>query len=56
MKQAVKKCESLTLTLYMSQSSSEMCTYFCKDLVTGYCLYLVKDSIHNHHPFSDQFH
>ena len=22
-----------------------MCTYLCKDLVTGYCLYLVKTSI-----------
>ena len=31
-----------TLTFCISQNSSQMCTYFCKDLFTGYCLYLVK--------------
>ena len=39
-----------TLTLCISLNSSQMCTHFCKDLVTGYfCLYLVKDFISNHH-------
>ena len=30
------------LTLCISLNSSQMCAYFCKDLVTGYWLYLVK--------------
>ena len=32
-----------TLTLWIFSNQSKMCDYFCKDLVTGYCLYLVKD-------------
>ena len=31
-----------TFILCVSWNSSQMCTYFCKDLVTGYCLCLVK--------------
>ena len=31
-----------TLNLCISLNLSHMCTYFCKDLLTGYCLYLVK--------------
>ena len=30
--------------------------YFCKDLVTGYLLYLVKNSISKRHPFSNSFY
>ena len=33
-----------TLTFCVSLNSNQMCTYFCKDLVTGYCLYLLKKS------------
>ena len=33
-----------------------MCTHFCKDLVTGYCLYLVEDLIPDRHPFSNGFY
>ena len=29
---------------------------FCKDLVTGHCLYQVKHSISSHHPFSNWFY
>ena len=43
------------LTLCISLNQSEMCAYFCKDLVTGHCLYLVNNSIPNRHPFSDRF-
>ena len=32
--------EALTLCIFLN--SSQMCTYFCKDLVTGYCLYFIK--------------
>ena len=32
--------ETLTPCAYLN--SSQMCTYFCKDLVTEYCPYLVK--------------
>ena len=42
-----------TLTLCIFLNSSQMCTYFCKDLVAGYYLYLVKDLIPNRHPFSN---
>ena len=30
-----------------------VCAYFCKDLVTGYCLLLVKSPIPNRYPFSN---
>ena len=32
--------ETFTPCTYLN--SIQMCTYFCKDLVTEYCLYLVK--------------
>ena len=37
------------LTLCVSLTSSKMCTSFCKELVTRYCLYLVKRSIPSRH-------
>ena len=37
-----KTTDFVTLTLCISLTSNKMCTYFCKDLVTGYCLYLVE--------------
>ena len=39
------------LTLCVSLNSSQVCTYFCKDLLVRYCLYLVKKSIPSRHPF-----
>ena len=33
------------LTICISLHSDQMCIYFSKDLVTWYCLYLVKNSI-----------
>ena len=39
------------LTLCIRMNSSQMCAYFCKDVVTGYCLYLLKHWIANHHSF-----
>ena len=33
------------LTLFISLNSSQLCTYFGKDLVTGYFLKLVKDGL-----------
>ena len=48
-----KMADFETLTLRISLNSSQMCTYFCKDLVTGYGLHLVKNSIPNCHPFSN---
>ena len=39
-----------TLTLCISLNSSQMCTYFCKELGSGYYLQLVK----NLTPFSDR--
>ena len=39
---AGKMGDFATLTLSISLNSSQMCTYSCKDLVTGYCLCLVK--------------
>ena len=33
-----------TLTLRISLNSNQLCAYFCKDLVTKCCLYLVKNS------------
>ena len=41
-KSADKMVNFETLTLCMSLNSSQICTYFCKDLVRGFCLYLVK--------------
>ena len=43
------------LTNCLCLNSSQMFTYFCKDLVTGYCLYLVKSSIPKRHPFLTLF-
>ena len=40
-----KMADFETSIFYTSLNSGQMCTYFCKDLVTGYCLYLVKNSI-----------
>ena len=31
-----KMADFETLTLFISKNSSQMCSYFCKDLVTGY--------------------
>ena len=45
-----------TLTPSICINSSQMCTYFCKDFVTGYCLYMVKNSISNRYSFSNRFH
>ena len=42
------------LTLSVSLNSSEMCTYICKDLVTWFRLYLVKNPIPN--PQGEHFH
>ena len=39
---AGKMAEFETLTLCISLKSSQMCTYFCKNLIKGYCLYLAK--------------
>ena len=39
---AGKMADYETLTLCVFPNSSQMCTYFCKDLVIGYCLYLAK--------------
>ena len=38
-----KMADFETLTLFISLNSSQMCTHFCEDLVTGYCVYLVKN-------------
>ena len=40
-----------TLNLRISPNSSQICICFCKDLVAGYCLFLVKYLILNSHPF-----
>ena len=45
-----------TLKLYTSLSTSQMCTYIFKDLITRYCLYLVKHLNPNRHPFSNWFY
>ena len=37
-----KMADFETLTLCISLNSSQMCSYVCKHLVTGYCLYLLK--------------
>ena len=44
-----------TLTLCISVNKIQMCVsaYLSKDLVTEYCQYLVRNSIHNNHPFSN---
>ena len=42
-----KMADVETLTLCVSLNSNQMCTYFYKDLVTGYFLYLLKNSIPN---------
>ena len=49
LKSVDKMADSETLTV----NSSQICTYFCKDSVTGHCLYLVKNWISNRHPFSN---
>ena len=42
--------------LYLrSLNKRKMCATFFRNLVTGYCLYLVKISILNWHPFSSNF-
>ena len=50
-----KMADSETLTLCISLNSSQMCTYFYKDLVTRRVLLSVpgKNSIANRHPFSN---
>ena len=45
-----KMAEFETLTLCISLNSSPMWTYFCKDLVTEYCLYLIKKMIPHFDP------
>ena len=47
-----KMADFETLVLSISLNSSQMCTCLCKVLVAEYCLYLVKNSIPNRHPFS----
>ena len=42
-----KMADYENLTLYIFLNSSQMCTYFCKDIVIGYCLYLAENSILN---------
>ena len=54
-KSVSKMAEFETLILCISLNTSQMCTYFHRDLNTGYCLYLVKSSISNCNPFSDRF-
>ena len=44
-----------SLILCISPNSSQMCTYFCKDLVTGYFLSLAKNSIRNRFSFQIDF-
>ena len=51
-----KMADSETLTHCISLNSIQMCTYFWKDLVTGYCVVLVKSSILSRHPFSNWFY
>ena len=51
-----KMADFETLILRISLNASQMYTYFCKHIVTGYCLYLVKISIPNHHPFSNRIY
>ena len=47
-----KMADFETLTLCNSQTAMCVDYLFCKDLFTGYyCLYQVKNLIHNHHPF-----
>ena len=41
------------LTLCISLNSSQVCTNFCKALVTKYSLYPVKNSIPNRHLFTN---
>ena len=48
-----KMADLETLTLYISLNSSQMCTYFCKELVIMYCLYLVKILVSNCQLFPD---
>ena len=48
-----KMADFETLTLCISLNSSQMCTYFCKDLVTECCPHIVKNSIPNRLPFSN---
>ena len=55
-KRACKMADFETLTLYISLKSSQTYTYFCQDLVTGCCLYVVKKLISNRHPFSNSFY
>ena len=48
-----KMADIETLTLCIFLNPSQMCTYVCKDLVTGYCLHLVKNLILNCYLFSN---
>ena len=50
-----KMADFETLAHCISLNSSQMCTYFCKDYVTGCCLYLVKNSTPKCYPFSNRF-
>ena len=50
-----KMADFETLSLCISLNSSKVCTYFFKDLVTGYCLCRLKNSIASRHPFSNRF-
>ena len=51
-----KMADLETLTVCTSLNSSQVCASFCRDLVTGFCLYLVKNSIHNLHQISNWFY
>ena len=51
-KSAGKMADFKTLTLSISLNSSQMCTYFRKDVVTDYCLCLIKNPNPDPHSFS----
>ena len=53
---ADEMADAETLIFCISLNSNQICTYFCKDLVTGYCLHLIENSIPNCHPFSNCFY
>ena len=50
-KSSSKTADFKTFTLCISLNSSQIYTYFCTELVIGYCMYLVKNSIPNSQPF-----
>ena len=51
-----KMADFETLNLCMSLSSSQMCTYFCNDFITAYCLHLLKNSISHPRSFCNSFY